>query len=143
MCLSPCCYPDFYPSFMAGAVLRRNLKLTGIFVAALVLGAVYALFDPSESVWFPKCPVHVITGFDCPGCGSQRAIHALLHADLAGAFRANAFLFLFIPLLLMMGIAEFNRKRWPRFYRLMMHPAMIYGILLIIGIWTIGRNIIG
>lgn len=106
------------------------------------MGAVYAFFNPAETVWMPKCPVHLLTGFECPGCGSQRALHALLHGDISGAFRSNAILFLIIPVVAVMAIAEFNRNRWPRFYKTLLHPAFIYGILSAVVLWTIFRNII-
>ena len=41
----------------------------------------------------------MLTGLKCPGCGSQRAVHALLHADLASAFAHNALLVLSLPYL--------------------------------------------
>lgn len=121
---------------------RQRLSLWIFIIAALIMGAVYAFFDPAETVWMPKCPVHLLTGFDCPGCGSQRALHALLHGDISGAFRANAILFLIIPVVAVMAIAEFNHNRWPRLYRTLLHPAFIYGILSAVVLWTIFRNII-
>jgi hypothetical protein len=47
-----------------------------------VLGAsIYALagWDPATTAWFPSCPFYAITGWQCPLCGSLRAVHALLH----------------------------------------------------------------
>jgi hypothetical protein len=35
------------------------------------------------------CPFHAITGLDCPGCGSTRALGALTRFDLAAAFDQN------------------------------------------------------
>src|SRR5690606_32381537 len=32
-----------------------------------------------------QCPVHGVTGGFCPGCGSTRAVHELLHGDVAGS----------------------------------------------------------
>lgn len=34
----------------------------------------------------------MITGFSCPGCGIQRAIHALVHGHFAEAVRYNYYL---------------------------------------------------
>jgi len=36
----------------------------------------------------------------CPGCGSQRAVSALLHGDIRGAFGYNALAMLASPFLL-------------------------------------------
>lgn len=63
----------------------------------ILLGAaiyVYYTYDPAENSWFPFCPFKALTGLECPGCGSQRAAHALLHGEIGEAFRYNA---LFIP----------------------------------------------
>ncbi|WP_225974845.1 DUF2752 domain-containing protein [Arachidicoccus ginsenosidivorans] len=50
-----------------------------------------------DSSWFPKCPFRSLTGLQCPGCGSQRAIHDLLNLDILGAFRENALMVVSIP----------------------------------------------
>lgn len=121
---------------------RLSHKIILFISSALILGAVYTLFDPAETVWMPKCPVYTLTGLNCPGCGSQRALHALLHGDIGEAFRANALLFLFVPLIITLAVGEINNKRWPRFYKAVFHPVMIYGILAIVVGWAIVRNII-
>lgn len=66
----------------------------------LLVAGVYFVFDPLLSVWFPKCPFLLATGLECPGCGSQRAIHALLHGDIWGAIQANALFVVAIPYVL-------------------------------------------
>src|SRR5690554_8210264 len=43
--------------------------------------------------------MYYFTGFYCPGCGSQRAIHLLLHGDIIGAFRFNPLMVLTIPIM--------------------------------------------
>ena len=74
-----------------GFFTRRNIIVAGIFLAILIL-CVYFYFDPSDH-FFPRCPFLSMTGLECPGCGSQRAIHALLHGDLAAVWHYNAALY--------------------------------------------------
>lgn len=38
---------------------------------------------------FPSCPLRVWTGWLCPGCGTLRAMHALLHGHLGAAMHDN------------------------------------------------------
>jgi len=47
-------------------------------------------FDPNVAGSpFLPCLFRALTGFYCPGCGMTRALHALVHLDLAQAFRMN------------------------------------------------------
>ena len=62
------------------------------------LAIVFYFLNPVEYVIFPKCIFHSVTGYHCPGCGSQRAIHSLLHLNLAGVVGNN---FLFLPAVLL------------------------------------------
>jgi len=58
----------------------------------------YYSFNPSiDSGHFVSCPTKSIFGFYCPGCGSQRLIHHLLHLNFYEAFRYNPLLFIFFP----------------------------------------------
>ena len=76
-------------------VVSRKFKLIigSILVVALLL--VYFFFDPTATdSYFPGCPLYNTTGIYCPGCGSQRALHSLLHLDFKSVLSYNL---LFIP----------------------------------------------
>ncbi len=77
---------------------KRIRLLTAIMCgagAALVLW----LFDPAGSALFPPCPLRALTGWYCPGCGSLRAIHQLLHGNLRLAFALNPLAVMALPFL--------------------------------------------
>ncbi|WP_057675753.1 DUF2752 domain-containing protein, partial [Xanthomonas citri] len=58
-------------------------------VAALGVSLLYR-FDPNASNSpFPPCVFRAVTGCYCPGCGMTRALYALVHFDLPGAFAMN------------------------------------------------------
>ncbi|WP_026817397.1 DUF2752 domain-containing protein [Arenimonas composti] len=81
------------------AAARRMLWMApaGGFVAA----GVWALrtWDPNlPGNPFLGCVFYAATGLHCPGCGATRALHALVHFDLAGALAMNALLILGGPL---------------------------------------------
>ncbi len=40
-----------------------------------------------------RCPLHELTGLECPSCGLTRAVHALLDLDFARAARLNILAF--------------------------------------------------
>ena len=73
--------------------------------AALVLGGLIAAFSlrssdsAAEVSWLPRCSLHEFTGLHCPSCGNTRATYALLHGDIAGAFRQNAAFVIALPFL--------------------------------------------
>ncbi|MGC2446157.1 MAG: DUF2752 domain-containing protein [Candidatus Sulfotelmatobacter sp.] len=68
----------------------------GLFAA--ILGAVLlGIFDPASSGVFPPCPLHYLTGWYCPGCGSLRAMHALLHGNLHQAWAMNPLTIVLLP----------------------------------------------
>ena len=65
----------------------------------VALAVLYYLFNPAKYSFFPKCPFYSLTGFNCPGCGSQRAINALLHGNLKSAAGDNFLLVASLPFL--------------------------------------------
>ncbi len=77
---------------------RRNWLLAAMLVtvgAAVML----RIFDPATSGVFPPCPVRYLTGWYCPGCGSLRALHALLHGNLRQAWAMNPLTLIVLPYL--------------------------------------------
>ena len=94
---------------------HRRLVITLLCLIALASGAlVLFLFNPAESGFYLFCVFHRITGLQCPGCGSLRAMHQLLHGNITAAFHYNALLILSLPLLLAqavrIGIARANQQ---------------------------------
>jgi Protein of unknown function (DUF2752) len=77
---------------------QRPLCLAMLATFTLALLAL-RLFDPATSGIFPPCPVHFLTGWFCPGCGSLRAIHQLLHGNLQAAWALNPLTVILLPFL--------------------------------------------
>jgi uncharacterized protein DUF2752 len=78
---------------------RRSTVIALWFV--LVTGAAYLfVFDPAKSGFFPICLFRFFTGFTCPGCGTTRALHQILHGHFLNAFMLNPLFFLLSPLIL-------------------------------------------
>lgn len=82
--------------------MRRSRRMTAPGMLVLIAAALILLrtYDPSTSTVFPPCPVYFLTGWYCPGCGSLRAIHQLLHGNLRIAWAMNP---LSVPLFPFLG----------------------------------------
>lgn len=119
-----------------------------IFVCIFLIGCIVGLgilftVDPSKSIWMPKCPTKLIFGIDCPACGFQRAVHALLHGRLKESFMFNPFLYFAMPYLLLAIYCKFM-KDGPRKMKLdhfLCSKLMTYGYVTVFFIWFIVRNI--
>ena len=74
-------------------------------VGGVAAAVMYGLLDPARHAIFPKCPFLMLTGgLRCPGCGSQRALHALLHLEFKEAFLYNPMVVISIPFLLLLAL---------------------------------------
>ena len=79
--------------------LPRRWLWAALFTAVTVVGVMLRLFDPATSGLFPPCPLRYLTGWYCPGCGSLRAIHQLLHGSLRAAWAMNPLTVVLLPFL--------------------------------------------
>jgi hypothetical protein len=87
-------------------------------VGALVIACACAMlffFRPGSYAIYPVCHFYSLTGLHCPGCGSLRALHELLHGNLIEAVRLNALLLLcltvFVFLVARYVLAAVRRQR--------------------------------
>jgi hypothetical protein len=112
-----------------------------IFVPLVII---YGKLNPENSQLFPKCPFRILTSYECPGCGSQRAIHYLLNLKIGSAIQANALLVLSIPYVLLLFLAELLKPKsrfFTRLYKILYSAKAIWTVFLIIVFWWFARNL--
>jgi hypothetical protein len=80
------------------AIDLKKAALIGALAGGTVATAVLFRLDPATTPIYPECQFHRLTGLDCPGCGSLRALHELLHGHLLAALHLNLLLVLSLPL---------------------------------------------
>ncbi len=113
--------------------------IAGILVSALL---VIFVFDPAQSHVFPPCPFKKLTGLYCPGCGSLRAVHRILHGRFLAAFRLNPLMviFSFIMVSIFVGL-RLKGKIAERLRRLLSGASIGWIALVVIVIYWFCRNI--
>ena len=95
--------------------IKKFLIPAIIIVAVVSLIVVYRNVNPvgSEmSKYMPKCVVKTLTGYDCPSCGSQRALHAMLNGEVKEAVLLNPFIFLLLPYLAVLLFTTISKSRF-------------------------------
>ena len=109
---------------------------------ALLAAALLLVFPPTRYGFYPRCPINQYFHVLCPGCGSTRALVALLHGSFAEAFRINALTTLLGPIALVYAgicywrVLSGKRAGWPQ------PPATaVYSTLAVAAIFTIARNL--
>src|ERR1041385_6710646 len=85
--------PLRWSSSRIARVAAAALATLGLVAAILILYE----FDPAEG-HYPVCPFHYLTGLHCPGCGTLRALHQLLHGNVAAALSLNLLSTIAIPI---------------------------------------------
>ena len=113
-------------------MVTDHAKSIGVGVLFAVAAAVGFAVDPERVSIFPPCPLHRYTGLWCPGCGTTRALHQLLHGNVVSAFRFNP---LAISLLPVIGYLFVRREED------MLKPVWIWTFLGVVVAFGVLRNI--
>ena len=121
--------------------VSRRVWITVGLIAVVSLFAAYYLIGP-ESGLYPRCMFRQLSGLECPGCGSQRAIHALLHGHISEAWSYNALLLIEMPLIALMLAAGSMSRHFPRLHAALNSRTLIVTLLVTIIGWTIIRNLL-
>lgn len=124
--------------------MRLMASLLGL---AILIGGLYFFYaySPYDSGLFPRCSINAHLGVQCPGCGSQRAIHDLLHLRLGDALTANALVVLAIPYVVLLYVVELSPGTSPIRTRLrsaFFGRHTIWVLLLALVVFTVGRNVV-
>lgn len=115
--------------------------LQKLLLAALLSGLalLYFLLDARKG-FFPQCPFYTLLHYYCPGCGSQRAVSALLHGQVIAALQYNVLLVALLPFLLYAAGLYFftpHGKQVPLFYNPLFTKILL---ITVISFWLL-RNI--
>ncbi|SNS69277.1 DUF2752 domain-containing protein [Actinomadura mexicana] len=120
----------------------RLLRPGGVLILCVAAVLYVAAVDPNEAGHYPTCPFLALTGFQCPGCGSMRTVHALAHGHLQEAFGLNVLTVAMLPVL------AFFWLRWARARALdrpvrskVAHPALIWVLFGTILLFWLIRNL--
>jgi len=108
---------------------------------AMLAGATLYLFDPSRFGFYPTCGLYRTTGLLCPGCGSLRAMHHLLHGDLLEALRFNALLVFSLPLVGGAAALWLTRNLRGQPLSLPLKPSCVWVGSAIVLMFSIARNL--
>jgi len=111
--------------------MKKKYKfIVGILVLLLV--SLYYFFNPTVSNFFPKCPFYIMTGLFCPGCGSQRAIHDMMHLNIFEAINHNALMF--FTFTFGIGLYLYSKKKFSDLIYHPKSPLIIFGIIFLFGV---------
>jgi len=115
-----------------------------LLVAVVVCGVMLYVYDPAQSQLAPKCMIKAFTGYSCPGCGLQRAAHALLHGHLWQAIRYNFFFLLAVPYALSLIVSDLilRGERQRRWQRITHNRWVLIAYVVAYFVWWIVRNIL-
>ena len=120
---------------------QKALVIIAPFAAAAVCGATAYLILRYVTLW--PCPSYTLLHIFCPGCGSTRAVSALLHGDFLLALRQN----LAVPVMLLLAVLyylEFALKVWGVRFRfpLLHNKVFIAALFAFWLIYAIVRNFV-
>ena len=126
-----------------GPSVKSSRRQSAALCAVALLGLGFLFFiNPARTGWLPPCPFHALTGLDCPGCGSLRAIHSLLHLNGMQALAYNPLTCLCLPFLGIWWLWHARRAATGRASGIpFIRPLLLWSIVATIGFFGIYRNI--
>ncbi|MGW7073684.1 DUF2752 domain-containing protein [Streptomyces sp. NPDC054855] len=126
---------------LAGPALRRLAVPLGVLGPVIGAFAYVATVDPNEPGHYPACPLLQLTGVFCPGCGGLRSAHAFIHGDLVTALGANALAVVGYGVFAVLWTLWAARAVRGRRLRIELGSAQLYGLGVLIALFTLVRNL--
>ncbi|WP_348267976.1 DUF2752 domain-containing protein [Edaphobacter paludis] len=118
--------------------LRAATPLVIIALASVIL----LRFPPEQYSFYPQCPIYRYLHIECPGCGTTRALAALLHGHILEAFRLNALITSLMPPAAIYAVLCYCRFLQGKTLRLPHLPsAAVYAALAVAAAFMVVRNL--
>lgn len=129
---------------MAMNTKHRIIMATVTVAVAVAMIAVYTWLV-GRFGFMPRCPFKWVTGLACPGCGSQRALMALLHGHPVEAVGYNYLLPFAVAYLALLGAHRLfpDSRRVSALYRRLTTPFALMVVAAVTVVWMVARNIAG
>ena len=126
-----------------GTAPRRRVPVAWLLggCTALLGAAILFWFEPAGHGFYPVCAFHQVTGLLCPGCGSTRAMHQLLHGHLVAALQLNAIFVCSLPLLGWLAARFAVLKLQNRPATINIRAFWLWSILVALVVFGIVRNL--
>lgn len=122
---------------MIYSIDKKKISTAAVVLAAVAGMSYFYLFDPADTKnLYLSCTFKSVTGWDCAGCGGQRALHQLLHFDVLSALKYNALFVLIFPyalVLIFFSIRQFiTGKTFPKSFWFSNKMALIFIFVLLL-----------
>lgn len=127
---------------MAGLSVPLWLGYAALALATAGGLTVVYFFDPRNPGPYPICPFFGLTGCYCPGCGTLRALHQLLHGNPVAAFGYNPYSMLVLPAVAYsLAVSGLRAYRLPAPPRLDLSDRAVWALLAAILAFWLLRNL--
>ena len=134
---------NFYFVEQATNVARQRAIAAFMWLGLGAISLFLFFFNPAlpNNQFFPKCPFRLVTGWQCPGCGSTRAFYQLLHLHPVTAFKLNPLIMLTLPFIVY-GFLGFTRSAitGKPYRRLFIPPVYLWAWLVLLLFFWVFRN---
>lgn len=123
--------------------VRRMRGPAAVMLSAAAVGWLVREVDPSQPGHYPLCPFRALTGWDCPGCGTVRALHAVANGDVAAGLDHNLMTVLALPVLVGVWFAWTRRQLLGLPRAVVLDSRLVTGLAVVFVLFAVVRNLPG
>lgn len=120
---------------------KGEKKWIFVVIILLITGYYFFLNPYEQEYFFISCPFYKISGYQCSGCGSQRAFHEILHLNFEEAFHQNALVLIAIPYFSLIFFTSFFQEKFAKLRQLLIGKKTIIILFFIVILFGIFRNL--
>ena len=120
---------------------KGEKKWIFVVIILLITGYYFFLNPYEQEYFFISCPFYKITGYQCSGCGSQRAFHEILHLNFREAFHQNALVLIAIPYFSLIFFTSFFQEKFAKLRQFLIGKKTIIILFIIVILFGIFRNL--
>ncbi len=120
---------------------KGEKKWIFVVIIIVIMGYYFFLNPYEQEYFFISCPFYKITGYQCSGCGSQRAFHEILHLNFEEAFHQNALVLFGIPYFSLIFFTSFHQEKYAKLRQLLIGKKTIIILFIIVILFGVFRNL--